>query len=77
MAASASGAAPLGAEPGPKGVADSSPEPVGSGGGASLARGAFGGCEGGVGADEDGAVEGASGFLIAEMLEGPYGSMGV
>ena len=68
---------PLGAAPGPKGVADSRPEPVGRGGGASLARGALAGCEGGVGADEDGAVDGASGFLSAEMLDGPYVSMGV
>ena len=63
-----------GGAPGPNGVAESRPLPVGRGGGsggaASLVRDAFVG--GGVGAAEDGAVLGASvvGFLVGAAFGG-------
>jgi hypothetical protein len=61
----------VGAAPGPNGIAESRPLPVGRGGGAvSLVRGPFVG--GGVGAAEDGAVLGASvvGFLVGTGFGG-------
>lgn len=67
---------PLVMAPGPKGVAERRPEPVGRGGGCSFARGAFG-CGGGVGALDDGAVETGSVFLTMLRLGLLSSSIGV